>query len=278
MRHVKLRHTGATLAAMAVIGSAAGVMPAGAAAETLPEMGRCVKVITGTGTYEGAKCINLAAGNMGRYDFETLTTEKAAIEKPTFALSGGVAILKTKELQTITCTSTTMTGEYTGPKSSTEKAVFNGCTDEAGGGVSGQSCQSGATAEQIEIPLAEGEIGFIKNQPPKVSVGLDLRPHTPSTALITATCAPGTTKTETVVVEGSVIAQIKPIDAMTSSVTLLYKAPKSGHQVPEQFEGAPTDTLTTTFTGLAGALSGPSALGIAGLSGTNSTPLEIKAK
>jgi hypothetical protein len=277
MKHVKLRLTGATLAAMAVLGSAGAVMPAGAAA-ALPEMGRCVKVITGTGAYEGAKCVTPAVGNMGRYDFETLTTEKAAVEKPTFALSGGVATLKTKELQTITCTSTTMTGEYTGPKSSTEKAVFNGCTDEAGGGVSGQSCQSGATAEQIEIPLAEGEIGFIKNQPPKVSVGLDLRPHSPSTALITAVCAPGTTKTETVVVEGSVIAQIKPIDAMTSSVALLYKAPKSGHQVPEQFEGAPTDTLTTTFTGLAGALSGPSALGIAGLSGTNSTPLEIKAK
>ncbi|MBA3808411.1 MAG: hypothetical protein H0X28_08465 [Solirubrobacterales bacterium] len=278
MKHVKLRHTGATLAAMAVLGSAAAVMPAGAAAEALPEMGRCVKVITGTGTYEGAKCITLAAGNQGKYNFETLTTEKAAAEKPTFALSGGVATLKTKELQTITCTSTTMTGEYTGPKSSTEKAVFNGCTEEAGGGVSGQSCQSGATSEQIEMPLAEGEIGFIKNQAGKVSVGLDLRPHSPSTALITAVCAPRTTKTETVVVEGSVIAQIKPIDAMTSSVSLTYKALKSGHQVPEQFEGAPTDTLTTTFTGLSGGFSGPSTFAIAGLSGTNSTPLEIKAK
>jgi hypothetical protein len=278
MKHVKLRLTGATLAAMAVLGSAAAVMPAGAAAEALPEVGRCVKVTTGTGTYEGAKCITVATGTMGKYDFEPLSAELAAAEKPTFALSGGVATLKTKELQTITCTSTTMTGEYTGPKSSTEKAVFNGCTIEAGGGVSGQPCESGPTTEQIEMPLAEGEIGFIKNQAGKVSVGLDLRPHSPSTALITAVCSPGKTKTETVVVEGSVIAQVKPLDVMTSSLSLLYKVTRSGHQVPEQFEGAPKDTLATTFTGLAGTVTGESALSIAALSGTNSTPLEIKAK
>ncbi len=275
MTTVGLRAIGTALA-VGVIASSVAVATPASAAEALPEVGRCVKVETGTGTYEGAKCVTVDTSGHGKYDFEPLVS--APVGGPTFAVAGGPVTLATTGLPTIGCTSSSISGEYTGPKSSTEKAVFSGCTIEAGGGVSGQPCQSGAVSEQIEIASAEGEIGFIKNQLPKVSVGLDLRPHSPATTLFTAVCSPGTTKTEAITVEGSVIAQIKPVDTMTSSVSLLYKVTKSGHQVPEKFETGLKDTLTTTFSGLAGSFSSPSTLAIIGLSGTSSTPLEIKAK
>ena len=270
-----------TLAATAA-GAIAAVAPA--SGSELPEFGYCVKVPTGTGAYRGSTCVTVETGTKGKYEFQPLSTSMTEA-KPTFAVAGTVATLKTSGLPAITCASASISGEYTGPKTTTAKAVFGGCKIEAGGeggGGVGQPCQNGATTEQIEMPLADGEIGFITNQliggKPVVTVGLDIRAHAPATQLLAFVCAAGKSKTETVVVEGSVIARITPIDKMTSSLGLLYKATKTGHQVPEAFEGGLPDTLNTTFNGLAGTFSGPSTLAITGVTGTNSAPLEIKAK
>jgi hypothetical protein len=260
---------------------AGGVTVATAAAESLPEAGYCVKVPTGTGSYKNATCLTPETGTRGKYSFHALTTS-ATETNPSFSLSGGAVALKTSGLSPILCESAGITGEYTGPKSSTDKAALTGCRIEPGGTATGAACQTGATSGQIEVTAAEGELGFITDQVVNgkrvVQVGLDLHPHAPSTELLTAVCAAGKTSMEHVVVEGSVIARATPIDHMSGGLTLLYKATRTGHQVPEMFEGATKDTLTTSFTGLAGMFSGPSTLTIATVTGTNSVPLEIKAQ
>jgi hypothetical protein len=51
-----------------------------------------------------------------------------------------------------------------------------------------------------------------------------------------------------------------------------------GAQLPEQFEGGPNDTLSTTFTSGTESTTAPSTLAIRGETGHNAAPLEIKAK
>ena len=78
---------------------------------------------------------------------------------------------------------------------------------------------------------------------------------------------------------GSVIGKITPINKMTSEPKVLYYATKAGEQRPEQFQGSPKDTLSTSFTsGLETLSSGASSLNIKGETGRNASALEIKAK
>jgi hypothetical protein len=57
-----------------------------------------------------------------------------------------------------------------------------------------------------------------------------------------------------------------------------YFARLSGEQLPEKFQGQPKDTLTTTFMSGLESTSAPTSLTIKEYTGTNSIPLEIKAK
>lgn len=258
-------------AAFGLIATAALIAGSAAASAAPPEAGHCVKVEPGTGTYRNATCVTKATGPKAQYNFVPL----GVTERPTFSAAGTNFVLKTKELSTISCATASLSGEFTGAKTATVKAVLTGCKISRLDTVQEPPCQSGVTSEQIEIPIAEGELGLIKANG---AVGLDLHAQPPSTKLLTADCALETTGNETVSVEGSVIGKITPINLMSGSLSLNYKATKGGKQIPEKFETGEKDTLTTTFTGLAGSFSGPSWLNITGLAGTYSEPIEIKNK
>ena len=75
---------------------------------------------------------------------------------------------------------------------------------------------------------------------------LDLKPALQGASLFTFECGTGTEMTVKGAVEGSVIAPLKPVDAMTEGFTLTYRA-LAGNQLPERFEGGLKDTLTTTL-------------------------------
>jgi hypothetical protein len=98
------------------------------------------------------------------------------------------------------------------------------------------------TTIQNQSPL-EGELGFIVSGE-KPLVGLDIKPKSPSSEVLSFTCGkprvepPG----EVWTIEGSVIGSIKPIDVMRTAFTMLYTASK-GLQSPERFEGGLKDTL-----------------------------------
>jgi hypothetical protein len=252
----------AIFAALAV---AAFVVPAASAA--IPEVGRCVKVANGAGAYRGAACITHETGRVGKYEWIPVTEA----EKQKFTGAGSSIILLTAGHSTLTCVNANISGEYTGPKTATVEIEFQACTN-----AENKQCQT-TPAQLTEIkslPL-EAELGFIKNQPPAIKVGLDLKPKSPLTALATYECG---TATETARIEGSVIAQIKPINKMTTESNLLYKTTRAGAQVPESFEGGPKDTLSTTFMSGLESTTAPSSMSMTGESGTNASALEIKAK
>jgi hypothetical protein len=256
-----------------VVGAA--LAPSASAAEyevhALPELGRCVKVTPGTGTYRGGSCIKVDPGGKGKYDWIQLTAE----EERTFSGSAGSSTLVTAGHTTITCSTATISGEYTGPKNATVNITFHSCTNS-----SAAQCQSEPlTKGEIKTLPLDAELGFIKNQvkegKTRISVGLDLKAQSPFPDLITFECG-GVAESNRV--DGSVIGRVLPINRMTTVSKLLYTRSKAGLQQPEKFEGGPKDTLTTTFmTGLESS-SGASTLNMVGATATNSTALEIKAK
>jgi Regulator of chromosome condensation (RCC1) repeat len=238
----------------------------------LPEVGRCVKVATGTGAYQGLNCIALekAGGKFGKYNWIPV----AATEKQTFAGTGGESVLTTVGQPTITCIAAKVTGEWRGPRTATVQIEFQACTNSKG-----QQCQSNpqSKSEIKTLPL-EAELGFIKNEVREgkllLSVGLDLKPQPPGSDLVSYECG---SVTESAHLEGSVIGQIKPIDKMTTESNLIYSAIRGAQQY-EKFEGGPPDTLTTRFQSGLESTYAPSTLKIAGEAGSNAAPLEIKAK
>jgi len=251
-----------TLAALVLV-----VIAVPAASAALPEVGRCVKVAKGTGAYKGGACVTHATGGGGSYEWMPVT----GTEKQAFAGSGSSPIITTAGHTTLTCVTGNYSGEWTGPKNASVQIELQGCTNSAS-----QGCQT-TPVQPTEIRgVVEAEIGFIKSEAPGISVGFDLKPQPPSTALATYECG---NLGELNRIEGSVIAKILPINRMTTSTSLTYKVSKAtGQQVPESFEGGPKDTLSTTFMNGVESSTGESALKMFDYVGTNTNPLEIKAK
>jgi hypothetical protein len=237
----------------------------------LPEVGRCVKVPTGTGVYTGALCIHVETKGLGKYEW----TQVNATEKDTFKGSGLESILATAGHPKIKCIASNFVGEWTGPKTSTLTVEFQGCVNELG-----QQCSSNPQnkSEIKTLPL-EGVLGFIRNELVEgkliINVGLDLKPQPPLTALAIYECG---TVTESAHIEGSVIGKIKPFNKMTTESNLVYTTRTNGEQLYTKFQGGPLDTLSTTFTSGIESTTAPSTLKIIGETGKNSVPLEIKAK
>ncbi len=86
--------------------------------------------------------------------------------------------------------------------------------------------------------------------------------------------APGCSAKNWSRLEGSVIGPIKTLDKMVSGFTVTFKA-SGGKQVPEQFQGASSDTLVTS---IVGGASGEQTGLTATLTIANEESLEIKAK
>jgi hypothetical protein len=259
----KAKNLGRWLGVTIVLGAV--VVPVASAA--LPEVGRCVQVATGAGKYRGSTCIYHGAPGTAKYEWVPVSQT----EKQKFTGAGNSPVVLTAGHSSLKCVVANITGEYTGPKTATVEIEFQACTNSAG-----QACQTSAVkkSEVKTVPL-EAELGFIKNQPPSIVVGLDLKPTSPLTALAIYECG---SLTETARIEGSVIAQIKPFDKMTTTSNLVFRATRAGQQVPQSFEGMPSDTLSTTFMSGLESTSGPSTLSILEETGANANPLEIKAK
>jgi hypothetical protein len=243
----------------------------------LPEVGRCVKVATGTGKYSAANCLTLASKQTAkRYEW----MPAGVTEKLGFSGSGLETTLATAGHSTIKCIAANLSGEWTGPKTASVTVELQGCTTSAGAQC--QTLTNPQNKSEIKLSGVAGELGFIRYEETEGKViavaGLDLKPQPPMTSLATYEC---TGSGEAGHIEGSVIGKITPINRMTSESKLLYYATKAGEQRPEAFQGAPNDTLTTSFTaGLPEESrgSGASSLNIKGETGKSSAPLEIKAK
>jgi opacity protein-like surface antigen len=259
-----IRITGLCLLAVLAVSAMAATS---ASAVTIPQVGRCVKVATGAGAYTGAQCLALETHKKGKYEWVPVSSS----EKQTFDGTGGETTLKTTGHSTIKCIAANFAGEYTGPKTAGVTVEFQGCTN-----AKTEQCQSNPQnkSEIRTLPL-EAELGFIKNEPTVVQVGLDLKPTAPLTQLVSYECG---SVTESARLEGSVIGQIKPIDKMTTEANLVLAVRTTGAQLPEQFEGGPKDTLSTTFMSGTESTTAPSTLAIKAETGHNAAPLEIKAK
>jgi hypothetical protein len=236
----------------------------------LPEVGRCLKVAVGMGTYAGAACVTVAAEGFGKYEW----TPVSEAEKQTFSGAGELTTLASLGHPAIKCSSVKLTGEYKGPKTATVAITLLGCTDSLG-----HQCQSSPTAKgEIATLSLEAELGFIKNFVKEgkriVVVGLDLKPTSPLTDLVAYECG-GLAESDRL--EGSVIGQIKPINKMSTVLNLVYHTTTKGKQLTEKFEGGLKDTLMTTFTTGLESTAAPTTLNIKNELGHSAAALEIKA-
>lgn len=217
-----------SLAALLAI-AALPVMPVVAQAAP-PELGRCVKVTTGTGNkYKDAGC-ELGVVPTGKYEWEPGVASSTGVVKNHFKSAEGKSTLETVAGLAITCAKDTDHGEYTGPQTDLETIVFTGCKH---GKVPCQTTASGPPG-QITTALLTSVLGFIK-APTEVGMSLEAPTGEPFAQFV---CGP-----IGVVITGSVIAPITPISKMTLSFKEKFKA-TAGKQEPESFEFQPKDTLT----------------------------------
>ena len=238
---------------------------------SLPEIGRCVKVAEGTGTFKGPICVTKETKGKGKYEW----TQANVTEALKLTGSGLETRLLTEGHPGIKCVAANLTGEWTGGKTASVTIEFQGCVNALS-----QQCQSGANKSEIKTLPLEAELGFIRNELKEgkliVVVGLDLKPQPPLTDLAVYECG---SVTETAHLEGSVIGRFGPIDKMTTESNLTLNTKSAGTvQVYEKFEGGLKDTLSTTFmTGIT-STTAPTTLKIFSETGKESVPLEIRAK
>jgi hypothetical protein len=210
----------------------------------LPELGRCVKqepekqgkTVVFHGGYVDAGCIETTPLHNGKYEW---FPGPGAGKR--FTGTSGAASLETVGKAKLTCSGSASEGEYTGTKSATVEIKLKGCKLAA----TKEVCQSaGAAAGEIVGKGLQAQLGFVKDEVVGneliVSVGWDLK-HEPS--IVSAEC--GNAK-QALVVTGSVIGPIGPIDKMVTANTLKFSA-TAGKQAPERFEGGPTDTLSVAL-------------------------------
>jgi hypothetical protein len=223
-----------------------------------PELGRCVAVEgikkgKGKPQFHGgftdAGCTKPNKAKRGRYEWTPGPGAKkhftSTFSAPTLAATG----LK------ITCAAGTAEGEYTGPSGLTvKKLVLTGCAESPSKGLVSDCQNSGAANGEISSTELVGELGFIVHSKKKSQVGIDLKPAS-SVKVASFECGGANEVTgkgagtgTTAELDGSVIGEVKTLDAMSSSNAVGYAA-SGGHQLPERFEGGFADTLITVIAG-----------------------------
>jgi hypothetical protein len=212
---------------------AALVMIAVAAASALaapPELGRCVKVTSGTGKYKDAGCEKGEVTAKGTYNWEP------SVLKPRFKSEEGKSTFETPAKVKITCTSDFDEGEYFPPTYDGEIIEFSGCLLSGAPGTKQKfPCQSARqTAGTIETNTLLSTLGFIK-APNQVGVDLSSSSGGP---LVEFECAG-----LQLWITGSMIAPVTPISKMTTTFKEKFMA-THGVQSVQQFEGQEPDTLT----------------------------------
>jgi hypothetical protein len=262
MREIR---TFAVCLALALTGSA---VVGAAASAALPEFGRCLKAGK-TGAYKYHNCVALATSGTGAYEWFPGPGPKSHFAANFGYSNTPEAILRTtgegNVWKIIKCEYNVSEGEYTGPKTLNITMTLFQC-HYPGSVEKNAYCQKlGPAGEWLgEIVVeATGKLGYWEKEGKK-EVGIDLKPTAlkePFLALWECGgAAPNWSGTGTGVLmalEGSVIGQIKEGDLNRPTpgceyphfeclgseyYTVKYEV-SNNHQVPENLEGEPKDTL-----------------------------------
>jgi hypothetical protein len=206
----------------------------------LPELGRCVKVGTG-GAYKYKSCVITAPGHNGAFEWQPGPGAKPKFEASVIQ----EADLETVGKKRVHCGPSEIIGEWLDGKKASVNVFFHGCQEPA----TKKTCTTPEVGPQKESEIKtteplEGEIGFISGKGgTKPKVGIDLKSKS-ALPMLTFTCGgpPAEPSGEPVswTVEGSVIGEVKPIDAMKTEGKAVFRA-VAGKQVPEKFEEGVTD-------------------------------------
>ncbi|HEX5225894.1 MAG TPA: hypothetical protein VFW29_12270 [Solirubrobacteraceae bacterium] len=213
------------------------VLTAGASAAEyeppgLPEAGRCVKVKKGMGEYLGGKCIQVKGIHGGEFNWLPAKEE----EHLKFGGAGGTTLLTVTNnpLRSVSCIATNIKGEYTGRHTAHLHFELQGCTN--GEGV---QCQTGAAKSEIngEFPATLGLVSKRISATGKeiVEAGFDFKPSGVNTVLFAYECGGGVL--EETRIEGSLIAQVHPINAMTLKQIIWLQTIKGKQQYTKFVEG-----------------------------------------
>ncbi len=209
----------------------------------LPEIGRCMRVTpvmegrhsTYHGAYTTAHCTTTSATHEGKFEWSagpgTGGGFTGSAKSARFETTGEVDHLG--PFSRIACAGSSESGEFTGPRTAVATLTFSSCVEVK----SKATCQStGEPAGTVQTGSLDGELGVIEGGEAPV-LGIAFRPHG-STVLAKIECG-----ASAISVEGGVIAQLKPIDGMSSNHTLIYKG-HEGAQSPAAFEGEAPQTLS----------------------------------
>jgi hypothetical protein len=198
--------------------SVIGVAPALSAP---PEYGRCLKVAKPYhGGFTNSGCTAKSETKIGKYEWYP------GAVKAKQTSSGGPAKLEEVGKYSVSCSSESSTGEYTGTREGKNILVkFKGCK------VVPYICTSpGHEKGELETVPLEGRAVWENEKLRKTA--LDLYPSVGHETFIEFTC--GEHAEVTVKVKGSVLVPIKA-DKMARTFTLKFKA-KHGFQTPEEYE------------------------------------------
>jgi len=234
----QLRITGLCLLAAFALGAVAS---ATASAE-LPELRECAKVkVKGTGIWnKGCKVEGKHNRELkeNEYEIQPWNLEAKKFKAKVFKGKGKGSNLDVVALGEITCTSSTDEGKFTSPKTAGGiKVTFKGCE------VDHEKC-SNVIREGKEVPgeiktnTLDGEVGYINKA--NKEVGADLKAEAPGGYEAEFHC--GTNPPLNVVVKGSVIGFVTPINTFTKKATFTFER-LGTTQRPEKLEGGLPDTL-----------------------------------
>jgi len=205
------------------------------------EFGRCTKVGAGKGKYQNSKCIELLEG--GSFEWmpgvtktgftnkdSTETVEKKVVPKQIAIESVGGSRL--------VCQNESGSGSFLGTRELTEMVLkFTGC--ELG---EAKCSSTGAAEGEIATSSLDADLGW-RNKESNL-VGLVFAPAVAEESFLQASCG-----SASVVLNGSVIAAVTPVnDGTAAKYEIKFKMSK-GKQSPEQFEGESPDVLSMSVSG-----------------------------
>jgi len=211
-----------------------------------PEWGKCVEVEKGAGPYRGKNCLALAVPGKGKFAWQAEPTAK-----PKYTLNVEGSTLRSSGGRVIKCESGEGAGEYTGAKTTSITALhFSNCrivSEELP--LFASFCQNvGNFRGEVTVNELVGELGYIEHTE-RIKIGVDIKPKSGS-ALAVFECGGANEITEhgmgtgtSLELTGSVIGRTRPLNKPLAE-TFTYFTASGGKQVPEQFEGGETDTLT----------------------------------
>ncbi len=198
-----------------------------------PEFARCEKVAKGKeAQYTNAACT--LKGPKGK--FEALPVAPGTA----YSAQGGKAVLETESGITVSCKSTSDSGEITGPKTVLDTVTFAGCESAS----LKETCQnSGSKEGEIRTAPLEVTLGFIDKA--SEEVGEDSRPLAPNTIIASFECGGEGAGPNFISITGASIGTIAPVDKMTTSFKAVLKGPH-GKQEVEELEGGTKETPVAT--------------------------------